>query len=260
MTKLTVDKRNTSVAFKGKDISWRNSFELNRYVSNLSRRTAWLSFSCGKDSIATWLYMMETGFWDDIIPVFYYYVPGLSFEEEALEYYEKVLGRHIIRIPSPNTLSWMDWGVFQTPQSNLIVKEYRDYIYECSFDNTDLWIREQNEQAWAYMATGVRMADGLNRRGVILQNGGHRSNGKKFYPCFDFSDKEVAEIVRAHNVKLPYDYAVWGRTFDGMQYRFLKDLKQALPEDYNKVLELYPLADVVLHRYEAGNSNKLILG
>jgi 3'-phosphoadenosine 5'-phosphosulfate sulfotransferase (PAPS reductase)/FAD synthetase len=103
------------------------------------------------------------------------------------------------------------------------------------------------------------MADGINRRGSIMQNGGYRSNHNKFFPVFDFSDKEVAELVAAHKIKVPYDYAIWGRTFDGPQYRFIKDLKRELPEDYEKIKAAFPLIDAVMLRYSVARSEKMIL-
>lgn len=59
-----------------------------------------LSFSCGKDSLAMWLWLRETK-QVEIIPYFLYWVPGLSFVERALDYYEQVFGQRITRLPHP---------------------------------------------------------------------------------------------------------------------------------------------------------------
>lgn len=60
----------------------------------------WLiSFSCGKDSLAAWLWLRERGI--QLVPYYLYWVPGLSFVEEALAYYEEFFGTHIIRLPHP---------------------------------------------------------------------------------------------------------------------------------------------------------------
>lgn len=256
---LTIDKRNTVIEFKNKSVTWRNSYELNKYVSEFSKRKAYLSFSGGKDSVGCYLYMKETGFWDDIQLVFYQDVPDLSFANESMAYYEKIWNTKIIQLPSPATISWMQKGIFQSPYTNMVIKKYRNFLRPASLDNTDIWIREDKKEEYCYLGTGVRMADGINRRGVILQNGGLRDKVKKFYPCFDLTDKEVYEIIKHHNVKLPYDYAVWGRSFDGEQYRFIKDLYLQLPEDYEQIKAFFPEIETVLYRYAVKHTDKLFL-
>lgn len=49
-----------------------------------------LYFSCGKDSIAMWLYLQDKGF--NIHPVFLYTVPGLRSDNENIAYYENYFG------------------------------------------------------------------------------------------------------------------------------------------------------------------------
>ena len=59
--------------------------------------TAILAFSTGKDSIAAWLQMRK--YFKRIIPYYCYTVPGLTFVEESLKYYEDFFGTHICRLP-----------------------------------------------------------------------------------------------------------------------------------------------------------------
>src|SRR5208283_3438520 len=61
-----------------------------------------ISFSRGKDSIALSLALMEAGY--ECIPFFCDRVPGISFIDESLDYYErKLFKRKIIRAIHPST-------------------------------------------------------------------------------------------------------------------------------------------------------------
>jgi hypothetical protein len=53
-----------------------------------------------------------------------------------------------------------------------------------------------------------------------------------------------------HKCKLPIDYHLFGRSFDGMDYRFLKPIKDNFPKDFEKILEWFPLADLEIFRAE----------
>ncbi len=78
--------------------------------------TLLLSFSRGKDSIAAWLYLRDHF---TIVPYYLYLVPGMSWEEESLTYYEEVFGQHIIRLPHPLFYKLLHDFVWQTPDLRL---------------------------------------------------------------------------------------------------------------------------------------------
>lgn len=72
---------------------------------------ALLAFSRGKDSIATWLTLRDAGF--RVVAFHMEIVPGLSFVEESLKYYEDLFGQHIYRVLHPNLYHWIATGVAQ---------------------------------------------------------------------------------------------------------------------------------------------------
>lgn len=73
-----------------------------------------LYFSCGKDSIAMWLYLQDKGF--TIHPVYLYTVPGLRSDDENLAYYESFFGCHIMRFPHPLFYQMLNNLVYQPPE------------------------------------------------------------------------------------------------------------------------------------------------
>ena len=56
------------------------------------------------------------------------------------------------------------------------------------------------------------------------------------------------EEFKAAKVRLPIDYLWFGRSFDGIDYRFLSILKQRAPADYKRVLQWFPMAEVEIMR------------
>ena len=76
-----------------------------------------------------------------------------------------------------------------------------------------------------YTATGVRMADSPMRRIAMKTHGAINHNAKRFYPVFDWVKADLLREFDASGVRLPVDYKLFGRTFDGIDYRFLKPIK-----------------------------------
>lgn len=248
MPTLTVDKRKEFMTFKTPR-THRNSYELNKHIGHITGGEVFLSFSGGKDSVAAWLYMIECECYREIIPIFYYTIPNTQFTEDMLKYYEDWFQTPIIRMPSPNILSDWSMGQLLTPMCFRAVKAMRQYIFPCIFDDWDEWQRMDYKMEKSYTATGVRMYDGLNRYGVVRQHGGLKESQHKFMPIFDFKIADVLAIIKAHDIKLPADYRIWGKSFDGLDYRFILPLKKTYPKDYERVREAYPLIDVNILRY-----------
>lgn len=77
-------------------------------------RPVLLAFSCGKDSIAAWLAMRDMGI--EVVPAYLYYVPGLRFVDEELDYFEQKFQTRIKRYPHPSLYRWLNNAVFQAPE------------------------------------------------------------------------------------------------------------------------------------------------
>ena len=99
-----------------------------------------------------------------------------------------------------------------------------------------------------YTATGVRMADSPMRRIAMKTHGAINHNAKRFYPVFDWVKADLLREFDASGVRLPVDYKLFGRTFDGIDYRFLKPIKENFPRDYEKIITWFPLAELELFR------------
>ncbi len=207
-----------------------------------------LAFSTGKDSIAAYLAIRHA--FDEVIPVYMYLVPGLEFVEESLAYYERAMlgGRRILRMPHPSLYRWLNGYVYQPPERAPVIDAARlpDFDYR---DVHDL-VRDQEGAPKALVATGVRSADSPMRHVSIMQHGAILRSKGEYYPVWDWKKDRLLTEIQRSGVKLPVDYRIFGRTFDGLDARFLLPMKKHLPRDYARVLEWFPLAEADVFRAE----------
>jgi len=226
-------------------------------MAEASDGVAILSFSCGKDSIAAWLQMRK--YFDRIIPVYKYFVPGLQFIERSLQYYEDFFGCHIYRLPHPAFFKKMNTGLFQPPyRMNVILdemdidqSEYNDLVI------SDIVREKEGLSDDVYTAVGVRMADGPMRRMQIKTSGCVIHTKKIFYPVYDWLKADIIREMDAVGIKLPVDYKMFGRSFDGLNYTYIKPLKEWFPDDYKRLLEWFPFAEMdLLRRGETDGAQK----
>lgn len=215
------------------------------------QRDTLLAFSTGKDAIAAWLAIREA--FDTVHPYYLYLVPGLEFVEESIAYYEQFFGRRIHRLPHPSLHRWLNAFTFQPPERVLAIKQagLPPHSYE---DVRKVLAEDLGLPIGTLVADGVRAADSPMRRVAIAKHGPISWSQHKYHPIHDWVAADLVASFRSHSVKLPIDYRIFGRSFDGIDARFLVPMKKHLPGDYARVLEWFPLAEVEVYRWEKANA------
>jgi hypothetical protein len=212
--------------------------------------TCLLGFSRGKDSIMSWLQLKKAGF-TRIIP--YYLKPfpdELSFETQSLAYYEEVFGMKIHRVLGNTFTRQINNYMYARPD---MLPIYDDLPQLTQIDYKDIqdYVKSLHDlPATTYAALGVTQFDSFMRRTVILKNGPINDKKRQFFPIYDFTRTEIFDGIDKAKILLPRDYKVWGKTFDGTDYRFLRPLKDEFPADYEIIKFYFPLVDLELIRYE----------
>jgi hypothetical protein len=229
---------------------WESSDDLVRRFAR-EHPEVMLAFSGGKDSVAAWLHMRPH--FRRVVPVYYYLVPDLGFVEAGLRYYEAWFGTPIVRVPHPSLHRMLTNCVFQPP-----VRSRREVLAAAGLPDLDydtirvlvghMNLRWDPDESW--VAVGTRACDSPHRRMAFDRWGPVKEKGRTFYPVWDWNKARVVETIRAAGVKLPAEYRVFGRSFDGIDFRFLHGIKRHWPEDYRKILEWFPLAELELVRWE----------
>jgi hypothetical protein len=209
--------------------------------------TVLLSFSRGKDSLACWVALLDAGF--TVIPYHMMIVPGLEFVEDSLKYYEDFFGAHIYRCIHPNFYHWLRTLSQQTPASAKAIRE----LGLPRFKYTDIQkgvARTAGLALDTWTAVGTRTADSVMRKMHLERNGGLDHKRRTFSAIASWNKDNIIAALKKHGVKLPIDYALFGRSFDGIDHRFLHPIRQYLPDDYNRILEWFPLAHLEFVRAE----------
>jgi hypothetical protein len=219
--------------------------ELIRHIRSRSGGTCLLSFSTGQHSTASWLALRPH--FERIVPVFCYLIPELEFVEESLAYFEGFFGQRIHRMPHPSLYRMLRNFVLQPPERCALIEDMQ--LPEFSFDDVFAIVKADlglPEDTWT--AIGLRRDDSPNRRAHIGRHGPLNERRRTFYPIFDWPKRRVLDTLRGAGVRLPEDYPLFGRSFDGIDYRFIKPLAERRPRDYARILEWFPLADIDIER------------
>lgn len=206
-----------------------------------------LYFSCGKDSIAMWLWLRDKGF--DIHPVYLYTVPGLRSDAENLAYYEAFFGQHILRFPHPILYQMLNDMTYQPPERVAQIEAWR--LPNFGFADIDFAISSSYKLDPYYAAMGMRAKDNLERRMMMYQNGVlGKKNRRYYYAIWDWSVEQVSQIIIENKCKIPKAYQFAGRTIAAIDYYYMRPFREAYPDDYEKYLEWFPMLEAEFFRYE----------
>lgn len=230
-----------------KPLTWPKGDDLIREYRSRYGDTTFLSFSRGKDSIGAALALRDKL---NVVPVCYMDVPGLSFIEESLDYYERHLfGRHILRIAHPLLYDSFRSMLYQTPDTAEVcgAAELPHGTFVDAFMSAK---KQEGITRDCLTATGLRSADSALRNMSIRKHGVIRPTSFTWLPIWWLSKAELLDNIRKSGISLPVDYLYWPRSFDGLQADFIIPLKRERPNDYKKLLEFYPFLDVEILYYE----------
>ena len=204
-------------------------------------RRVLLAFSRGKDSVAAAIALRDAGF--QVTAFYTYLVPPapdgslLSFEESSLAYYERELfeGRRIWRLPSPSLYTMIRNGTFMPPERMAVCQAAS--LGEFGYGDLHAAVRRmEGLPEDAPVAVGVRGADSPQRRLHMHRTGGIDERTRQFFPVASWKKADVIAAIERAGLRLPADYRVWKRTFDGFDGAFLVGLRKHFPDDYERVV------------------------
>lgn len=201
-----------------------------------------VAFSGGKDSVAV-LDICSKHF-EKVHVFFMYQVPGLSFQEDILNWAENRYGVEILRIPHFQIYPMKKYGVWCAPDDsvpekgvNEVYDEVRDY-FGCK------WI-----------AAGERIADSLWRRGFIKRTGTVDCQRLRFYPIAEWNKAEVLDHIRCNKLRYAPETKYLGGSFQFRPKVFAK-IKEYYPEDFEKIKRYFPYIEGTLEYSKRLNDEK----
>ena len=208
-------------------------------------RPVLLAFSCGKDSLGAWCALRDAGI--EVVPAYMWGVPHLGFVDDEIEHYQELFGCEIRQYPHPSFYRILNSCSAQTPARVRAIAELDMQVptYEQTWGaiKADLGLPQDT-----WVADGVRAADSIVRRASFVRNGVMKRTTHKVSPIADMLKGELMDLLDRHGVDLPIDYKIWGRSWDGTDYRFIEPMAREMPEEYAYLKRWWPLLDTELYR------------
>jgi hypothetical protein len=192
--------------------------------------------------------MYLRSFFKKIIPYHNASIPGLSFIDESLDYYEQVFETKIHRFLASSTVDAINRRLFQYPsQDTTLPSNSRLYSSE---DVSNVLRREYGcPEAWT--ARGLNLWDNLGRKLHLKVTKGRIPKARMFYPNFDWKKARILAALKSSGVRLPRDYGILNcSVVDFPAARFLLPIRKHFPEDYEKIRRWFPLIDAQIIRNE----------
>lgn len=234
-----------------------NRDELCQYIRDISGPDVFCWFSGGKDSIACYLQLQK--FFDRIHLCYGFGTwPIFDFIEDKLKEFEDRWQTKIWRVPYFFIFRGIVNDIYQPPS--------RRRVGERCFTNRDLWSDEslsiQEVKDWldlpdAFHGIGFRSNDSFVRRSTISKNGSVYYDDRRFFPVFDMGKKELLDLIEEAGIKLPVDYRMFNRSWDGFDYLYITEIKEHFPKDYETILRNYPLAKAEIKRVEFEHARRI---
>lgn len=209
-----------------------------------------LAFSGGKDSLCTWLAMLESGMPPErIYPYYLYDMPDIQFVEDMLDEMEQLFQRRIGRWPNPTMYHRLNNGTFQSPERMAVMRAAKLPNFDYP-DVIDAIHEDYGLEPNRWKLDGVRAADSIVRRISMKRHGPMKHGTRKVSPIWDWRVSDIRNAIRYHKIPWPIDYEWFGRSFDGIDYRFVEPIARNAPEDFERIKFWYPFVELELHRHD----------
>lgn len=221
------------------------SFALCERVKALSGGKALVSFSGGKDSLATLDVVVRVFGAENVTAFHRYLVKGLEvIEKPLLAALMRYPGVRFEQVPDPDLARMMKNGVLGPPRNDtkgMKVLREEDVINV---------VRKRAGAQW--VAFGQRRTDSLTRRIAMKRWGLVWESGSKFYPIGDWRDVEVYDYLKQRKIPIPTRMGgtenLAGVSGFGLDPWTLWYLSQHHPADYARVVEAFPWAPAQIVR------------
>lgn len=199
-----------------------------------------VGFSGGKDSIVTLDLCFK--YFKNVKPFFMYLVPDLEFQEKMLQWYENKYNTEIIRIPHFECSNFLKYGSFTLFDMNVDIVTIND-TYEYLRQRTDIY----------WIAAGERCADSIVRNAMIKKSGSIDYKRGRFYPLAYWKKQEVLQYIKMKKLYLSPEQKKLGFSFRSLAGSEVSIIKEHYPNDYEKILKVYPFIGAGVERFEKYN-------
>jgi phosphoadenosine phosphosulfate reductase len=209
----------------------------------LSGGAVLVALSGGKDSLVT-LELCASRF--SHVEAFYmYHVQGLACAERSVDSAARRAGVRVHKVPHPELSTLIKHSVLR-PHSDEAAKVVR-------IKQADVERMLTAKTGITWFAYGERASDSFARRLYTRKDDGVRADWRRVYPIWDWLHAEVISYLKQKHIALPERFGASDKramSGFGLFPRPLAWMKRAAPDDYQKVLAVFPYAEAMVLRYE----------
>lgn len=225
------------------------SKEVRQYLKDRNEPVI-LACSLGKDSLAAWIALEDAGI--EVYPVYFWSIPNLPLIAENIKQIENIFETKINLAPHPRFFRMLSRLVLQPPQRVSSIQ----YAGITALDYGDMWQDIKSDlglPANTFVCDGVRACDSIPRRASLTKHGVLKKTTHKASVIADWQKGEVMEALEKRGIGLPPDYEMFGRSFDGLDKRFMQPLKEKRSKDFGVIKKWFPFVDADIYRWQHYN-------
>lgn len=203
-----------------------------------------VGLSGGKDSLTTLdLCVREFGA-ANVRCFFMYLVKDLRCVETTIRWCEKHYKIEVLRVPHWQLGRAYKYAVFMPHRTGA------DQMRDMKLTDVEQLVRAKTGVEW--IAYGHRMADSIERVGMLSNNEGHDEAGRRVYPLWRWNEASVVAYLRARKIPPPPKITILKRAMTGISFQedVLLAIRDKFPDDFAKILEVFPYVEAKLARYE----------
>ena len=215
-----------------------------------------LYFSTGKDSVAAWLTLREMNF--EVVPIFEEIIPELSIFRAPIKAYEEYFGTEVFIAPSAKQFKDL-YAVYgnQQEQNTIPLLDYAARIKKITRkrEMTDWLLKKYNCDL---AIIGTKASDGLNRRIHFIMHGPYNAKRRTFALVWRLANKAPWKLMIDAKCPIPR-YYLWSAC--SPEFIFNSEfyfIQKYLPEDWKKILEYLPDADIKAYKFAHSKNNRIV--
>jgi phosphoadenosine phosphosulfate reductase len=174
-----------------------------------------------------------------------YHVLGLECVERCVDVAARRVGVKVHKVPHPDLTRIMRGNILRPPSAEAAT------IKRLKQSDVEAALRERTGIEW--FAYGERAADSFARRLYTRVNDGIREDWKRVYPVWDWLHGDVIAWLKHKRIPLPERFGASDTKVMsgfGLYPRPLHWMKHHAPDDYRRVLEVFPYAEAMVMRHE----------
>lgn len=233
---------------EGRDVRRRLTplAEAQRILRTIHEKTddVIVGLSGGKDSLVTLDMCMKEFGATHVSAFFMYFVKDLRCVETTIRWCERHYKIEVHRLPHWCLGLAYKYATYMPHRTG--ANEWRDM----RLVDVEQLARKKTGSEW--LAYGHRMADSIERVGMLSKNQGHDEVGRRVYPLWRWNEASVMSYLRARKIPPPPKLTILKRAMTGVSFQedALLAIREKFPDDFAKILEVFPYVESKLARYE----------